>query len=158
MAYATRHPTHPDKLIPISTEVAGGTHKERRVAMFEKLGGPEVGAMARSRMFEGHRDKAPLRKCPRSCECRISRHSKECVTGKHVGTIDLPMQCLAVIKGREAFTLVPWRRELLKMHGKEMDISVRDRTITLALARGRVRDLPLRPRPNLTPCPPPTTC
>jgi Protein of unknown function (DUF3363) len=65
------------------------------------------------------------------------------VTGKHVGTIDLPMQCLVVSKGREAFTLVPWRRELLKMHGKEMDISVRDRTITLALARGRVRDLPL---------------
>jgi hypothetical protein len=58
MAYATRHPTHPDKLILISTEAAGGTHKERRVAMFEKLGGPEVGAMARRRMFEGHRDKA----------------------------------------------------------------------------------------------------
>jgi pimeloyl-ACP methyl ester carboxylesterase len=60
MAYATRHPTHPAKLILISTEAAGGTHKERRVAMFEKLGGPEVGAMARRRMFEGHSDKASL--------------------------------------------------------------------------------------------------
>lgn len=28
--------------------------------MFEKLGGPEVGAMARPRMFEGHRNKASL--------------------------------------------------------------------------------------------------
>jgi Protein of unknown function (DUF3363) len=74
-------------------------------------------------------------------------HHSLCVgmrmTGKHVGTIDLPMQRLAVIKGRQAFTLVPWRPELLKMHGKEIDISVRDRTITMALARGRVRDLGL---------------
>ena len=60
MAYATRHPTHPAKLIIISTEAAGGTHKERRVALFEELGGPEVGAMAHRRMFEGHRDKASL--------------------------------------------------------------------------------------------------
>ena len=60
VAYTTRHPAHPAKLILIITEAAGGTHKERRVAMFEKLGGPEVGAMARPRMFEGHRDKASL--------------------------------------------------------------------------------------------------
>src|SRR5215475_821836 len=65
MAYATRHPTHPAKLILISTEAAGGTHKERRVAMFDKLGGPEVGAMARRRMFEGHTDKATLDAWPR---------------------------------------------------------------------------------------------
>jgi pimeloyl-ACP methyl ester carboxylesterase len=65
MAYTTRHPAHPAKLILIITEAAGGTHKERRVAMFEKLGGPEVGAMARPRMFEGHRDKASLDAWPR---------------------------------------------------------------------------------------------
>ena len=65
------------------------------------------------------------------------------MTGKHVGTIDLPMQRLAVIKGRQGFTLVPWRPELLKMQGKEIDISVRDRTINMALARGRIRDLGL---------------
>ena len=65
------------------------------------------------------------------------------MTGKHVGTIDLPLQRLAVIKGRQNFTLVPWRPDLLKMHGKEIDISVRDRTITIALARGRIRDLGL---------------
>jgi Protein of unknown function (DUF3363) len=65
------------------------------------------------------------------------------MTGKHVGTIDLPMQRLTVIKDRQEFTLVPWRPELLKMHSKEENISVRDRRITMALARGRVRDLGL---------------
>ncbi len=65
------------------------------------------------------------------------------MSGKHVGTIDLPMQRLAVIKGRHEFTLVPWRPELLNMRGKDIEISVRDRTITMALARGRVRDLGL---------------
>jgi type IV secretory pathway VirD2 relaxase len=65
------------------------------------------------------------------------------MTGKHVGTIDLPMQRLAVIKGRQEFTLIPWRPELLKMHGKEIDITVRGHTITMALARGRVRGLGL---------------
>ena len=53
------------------------------------------------------------------------------------------VQRLAVIKGRNEFTLVPWRPELLKMRGKEIDISVRDRTIMMALARGRIRDLGL---------------
>src|SRR5262245_64120012 len=60
MAYATRHPSHPAKLILISTEAAGGTHKDRRVALFEKLGGPEVGAMARRRLSEGHADAAAV--------------------------------------------------------------------------------------------------
>ena|SRR5689334_25386787 len=65
------------------------------------------------------------------------------MTGKHIGTMDLPMQRLAIIKGRQEFTLVPWQPDLLKMHGKEMDVRVRDRTITMAPARGRVRDLGL---------------
>jgi hypothetical protein len=56
------------------------------------------------------------------------------MNGKHVGTIDLPMQRLAVI-GRQEFTLVPWRPDVLKMRGKEIDISVRDPTITMGLAR-----------------------
>ncbi|MEQ1920032.1 MAG: DUF3363 domain-containing protein, partial [Elusimicrobiota bacterium] len=46
------------------------------------------------------------------------------MTGKHVGTIDLPMQRLAVIKGRHEFTLVPWRPELPKMRGKDIEIGV----------------------------------
>ncbi|MDB5639043.1 MAG: hypothetical protein JWP51_3951 [Bradyrhizobium sp.] len=39
LAYATRHPAHPSKLVLISTEAAGGTHRERRVALFERFGG-----------------------------------------------------------------------------------------------------------------------
>src|SRR5262245_52868909 len=50
MAYATRHPSHPSKLILISTEAVGGSHKDRKIAMFEKLRGPEVGAMARRQL------------------------------------------------------------------------------------------------------------
>jgi proline iminopeptidase len=52
MAYATRHPEHASKLILVSTEAKGGSYLERRVAMFEKLGGPEVGALARRRFLE----------------------------------------------------------------------------------------------------------
>jgi type IV secretory pathway VirD2 relaxase len=65
------------------------------------------------------------------------------MSGNHVGTIDLPMQRLAVIKGRHEFTLVPWRLRLLRMRGKDIEISVHDRTITMTLARGRTRDLGL---------------
>ena len=54
LAYATRHPAHPAKLILISTEAAGGSYRERRVALFERLGGPEVGALARRRFLEPH--------------------------------------------------------------------------------------------------------
>ena len=46
------------------------------------------------------------------------------------------MQRLAVIKGRQEFTLIPWRLELLKLHGKDVDMRVRDRTITMVPARG----------------------
>lgn len=60
LAYATRHPAHPAKLILTSTEAAGGTYRERRVALFERLGGPEVGALARRRFLEGHTDAATL--------------------------------------------------------------------------------------------------
>jgi len=62
MAYATRHPEHPSKLILVSTEAKGGSYLERRVAMFEKLGGPEVGALARRRFLESEgTDKALLK-------------------------------------------------------------------------------------------------
>ncbi len=64
-------------------------------------------------------------------------------SGQHVRTVDLPMQRLAVIKGRETFTMAPWRPELSKMRGKEIEIRVQDRTITMALARGHSRDLGL---------------
>lgn len=60
MAYATRHPAHPAKLVLISTEAAGTTYRERRVALFERFGGPEIGALARRRFLEGHTDQATL--------------------------------------------------------------------------------------------------
>ncbi len=52
LSYATRHPAHPSKLILISTEAAGDTYLDRRVALFERFGGPEVGALARRRFLE----------------------------------------------------------------------------------------------------------
>jgi proline iminopeptidase len=60
LAYATRHPDHPAKLILGNTEAAGGTYRERRVALFERFGGPEVGALARRRFFEGQTDASTL--------------------------------------------------------------------------------------------------
>lgn len=62
MSYATRHPAHPSKLVLISTEAIGGSYPERRVALFERFGGPEVGALARRRFLDvrGHPDQASL--------------------------------------------------------------------------------------------------
>src|SRR6516162_668156 len=60
LAYATRHPDHPAKLVLVSTEAKGGSHRERRVALFERLGGPEVGALARRRFLERADDAATL--------------------------------------------------------------------------------------------------
>ena len=62
LAYATRYPDHPAKLILVSTEAAGDTHLERRVALFERFSGPEVGALARRRFLEsrGHADPASV--------------------------------------------------------------------------------------------------
>lgn len=62
LAYATLHPAHPSKLVLISTEATGGSYRDRRVELFERFGGPEVGALARRRFLEiqGHPDQASL--------------------------------------------------------------------------------------------------
>ena len=60
MAYATRHPAHPAKLILVSTEAQGSANFSERIAMFERLGGAEVGALARRRFVEGQVDSAML--------------------------------------------------------------------------------------------------
>lgn len=60
MSYATRHPGHPGKLVLVSAEAAGGAHFAERIAMFERLGGPEVGALARRRFLDGEVDPAML--------------------------------------------------------------------------------------------------
>src|ERR1700693_4113858 len=61
-ADAPRPPGPPSKLVLISTEAAGGSHRDRRVALFERFGGPEVGALARRRFVEaqGHPDQASI--------------------------------------------------------------------------------------------------
>jgi pimeloyl-ACP methyl ester carboxylesterase len=53
LALATRHPDLASRLIVVSTAARGGAHTERRVALFEQLGGPEAGALARRRLIGG---------------------------------------------------------------------------------------------------------
>ena len=62
LSYATRHPTHPSKLILISTAASGAEHLNRRIELFERFGGPEVGALARRHFLEvkGHTGQASL--------------------------------------------------------------------------------------------------
>ena len=60
LAYATRHPEHPSKLVVVSTEAKGDTYLERRIELFERFGGPEVGALARRRFRDGHTDQASV--------------------------------------------------------------------------------------------------
>jgi len=46
----------------VGSEAAGDMHLDRRVALFERVGGPEVGALARRRFVEGrgHTDSASV--------------------------------------------------------------------------------------------------
>jgi proline iminopeptidase len=62
LSYATRHPAHPAKLILISTAASGAEHLNRRIELFERFGGPEVGALARRHFVEdkGHTGQASL--------------------------------------------------------------------------------------------------
>ena len=53
LSYATRHPDHPSKLILVSTEAKAYTHLDKRVELFARLGGPEVGDLAHRRFIEG---------------------------------------------------------------------------------------------------------
>jgi proline iminopeptidase len=62
LSYATRHPAHPAKLILISTTASGDDHLNRRIELFERFGGPDVGALARRHFVEdkGHTGQASL--------------------------------------------------------------------------------------------------
>lgn len=53
MAYASRHPEHPQALVLVSTSAQPGAHAAARVAMFTRLGGAEVGALAHRRFVLG---------------------------------------------------------------------------------------------------------
>jgi proline iminopeptidase len=62
MAYATRHPGHPGKLVLVSTEAQGDSYLEKRVETFARLGGPDVGALAHRRFLvnKGQPDEAAV--------------------------------------------------------------------------------------------------
>jgi Protein of unknown function (DUF3363) len=60
--------------------------------------------------------------------------------GQHVRTIDLPTRRIAVIKGRDAYAIVEWQPELMRLRGKDIAIGVRDHAITITLARGKARE------------------
>ncbi len=63
------------------------------------------------------------------------------ITGRHTRDVVLPTGRLAVIQDRTMFTLIPKHADLAQFHGKEIDVAVRDRAITLAISRGRDRGL-----------------
>jgi pimeloyl-ACP methyl ester carboxylesterase len=59
MAYAARYPSHPRALMLVSTE-AEPSDIPTKIALFERHGGPEVGALARKRYLEGNTDRETL--------------------------------------------------------------------------------------------------
>ncbi len=63
------------------------------------------------------------------------------ITGRHTRDVTFPAGRIAVIQDRTSFTLIPWRPELAQMRGKEIDVAIRDRTLSLAISRGRDRGL-----------------
>ena len=63
------------------------------------------------------------------------------ITGRHTRDVTFPAGRIAVIQDRTSFTLIPWRPELVQMRGKDIDVAIRDRTLTLAISRGRDRGL-----------------
>jgi proline iminopeptidase len=54
MAYATRHPEHPGKLIFSSTAAQGQAHVERSIELFRERGGDEIAKMARHALTVGY--------------------------------------------------------------------------------------------------------
>lgn len=58
IAYGTRHPEHPGKLIFSSTAAQGHAHVERSIELFTQRGGAEIGAMARHALTIGYDDPA----------------------------------------------------------------------------------------------------
>ncbi len=61
--------------------------------------------------------------------------------GYHARNINQPIQRLAVIKGREDFTLIPWRKDLAKMQGLDLVVRIDNRANTLTTAAGQDRGL-----------------
>lgn len=53
LAYATRHPQHPGRLVLVSTTAQGAAYADRRVALFRQLGGAQAGELAERRLLRG---------------------------------------------------------------------------------------------------------
>jgi proline iminopeptidase len=54
IAYATRHPEHPGKLILSSTAAQGQSHVERSIELFRRFGGDGIAEMAREAIMLGY--------------------------------------------------------------------------------------------------------
>lgn len=72
LAYATRYPDHPAKLILCSTR-AGPPEPEREIEVFERLGGPEAGAAARRFLTGSTIDSDTFRDFMRLCRPLYTR-------------------------------------------------------------------------------------
>jgi pimeloyl-ACP methyl ester carboxylesterase len=64
---AVRHPGLAAGLVLVATAARGGAFTAERVALFEKLGGPEAGALARRRLIDGDTSPEVLRQWLRVC-------------------------------------------------------------------------------------------
>lgn len=56
IAYATRHPEHPGKMIFSSTAAQGFAHVERSIELFRQRGGDDIAEMARHALTVGYDD------------------------------------------------------------------------------------------------------
>lgn len=61
IAYATRYPEHPGKLVLVSTTAQANAHTDAKVAMFAKLGGAVAGELAHRRFVLGDTSPEVLR-------------------------------------------------------------------------------------------------
>jgi proline-specific peptidase len=86
MAYATRHPQHPGKLVLVSTEAKGDSYLERRVEIFTRLGGPEVGALAHRRFIvnKGQPNEAAVAEWRKRAMPFYTRNSRETWMGRTI--------------------------------------------------------------------------
>jgi pimeloyl-ACP methyl ester carboxylesterase len=86
MSYATRHPQHPGKLVLVSTEAKGDSYLERRVEIFTRLGGPEVGALAHRRFMvnKGQPNEAAVAEWRKRAMPFYTRNSRETWMGRTI--------------------------------------------------------------------------
>jgi pimeloyl-ACP methyl ester carboxylesterase len=86
MAYATRHPAHPSKLVLVSTEAIGDSYLEKRVELFGRLGGSEVGALAHRRFLvnKGQPDEAAVAEWRRLAMPLYTRKPRDSTLGRAI--------------------------------------------------------------------------